>query len=271
MIKRQEETFRLHLIGKAIRPESVSLRQLTEALGAVQRLVGPGDAEPGETEDEQEATSDADVPLHLMDVQRGSAVYPVFAADGEAVLERLRLVARAEYDPEVVAPYRGVVTALDDLSALARKLECRIEFRGPSSTNREVIATIRPNTFAGLRESLYLTGPTSLVATVERAGGKVNRHCGLRLPQQPRRQLTCKVASDDLVRQLGQALYQTVTVHGKATWYRYDWSVTGFTVESVEFFEPATPNELLRELRQIAGPAWSRVDDPEAYLQELRK
>jgi len=268
MTAKHHETFRLHLVGKTVRPESVSLGRLTEILRAVQRLVGQAETDSDDA-DETEVVL-PDVPLHLLDVQRGSAVYPVYAVDEDTVLDRLRLVGRAIDDPELVAPYRGVVQALDELSELARKLECRVEFRHSSAAKKAVIATIRPNTFAGLRDSLYLTGPTSVTAVVERAGGKVNRHCGLRLPQQPRRQLTCKVVSDDLVRRLGQALYQTVTVHGQATWYRYDWSITGMVVESMEAFTPTRASSLLKEVRDIAGPAWSKVKNPQQYVEELR-
>lgn len=270
MASKQQETFRLHLVGKTVRPESVSLGRLTDCLRAVQRLIGATDSDVDDQEDDGSEPSAPDVPLHLLDVQRGSAVYPVYATNADAVLERLKLVGQAVNDPELVAPYRGIVQALDDLSALARKLDCRIEFRRNKTADRAVIATIKPDTFASLHNSLYLTGPTSITAVVERAGGKVRRHCGLRLPQQPRRQLTCQVVSDDLVRRLGQSLYQTVTVHGQATWYRYDWTITGMVVESMEVYEPVAPTELLEEMRKIAGPAWSRIEDPQAYLQEAR-
>lgn len=270
MAARSNETFRLHLVGKTVRPESVSLGRLTECLRAVQRLVGPADTDLDDSSNDGTEETLPDVPLHLLDVQRGSAIYPVYAAEGEAVLDRLRLVARAVDEPEVVAPYRGVVQALDELSDIARKLDCRIEFRHSSAADRAIIATIGPSTFSDLRNSLYLTGPTSLTAVVERAGGKVNRHCGLRLPQQPRRQLTCKVASDDLVRRLGQSLYQTVTVHGQATWYRYDWSITSMVIESMNSYEPSKPSGLLKEMRKIAGPAWSKIGNPQLYVEEIR-
>lgn len=270
MTRKQPETFRLHLVGKTVRPESVSLGRLTDCLRAVQRLVAATEAD---TDDQEEDGSDRalpDVPLHLLDVQRGSAVYPVYAEDHDSVIERLNLVGKAVHDPEIVAPFRGVVQALDDLSTIARKLDCRIEFRHSKQADRAVIATIEPTTFADLHGSLYLTGPTSLTAVVERAGGKVKRHCGLRLPQQPRRQLTCQVASDDLVRRLGQSLYQTVTVHGRATWYRHDWTITGMVIESMEEYQETKPQALLEEMRKVAGPAWSGIDDPQAYLQEVR-
>ena len=132
------------------------------------------------------------------------------------------------------------------------------------------MATIRADSFDALRGSLYLRGPTSFVATVERAGGKVNHHCGLRLPQQNRKQLTCSVATDDLVRELGKAIYKDVTVQGIATWYQYDWWITHFHIQSMELFEPVGPRESMRELREAAGGAWDAVEDPEALLAEIR-
>lgn len=273
MSKTRVETFRLRFVGAAIRPESLPLRRLANALDAVQRLVAPAVHDAiveGESTDEgSQSAAESAIPLHLMDVLRGSAVYPVFAEESEEVMQRLRLIGRVEEKPQLLAPYRSSVSALEDLATLARSLSCEIEFREPGAKGA-VIATVTPQSFANLRGALYITGPTSLVATVERAGGKTDRHCGLRIPQQPRKQLVCKVVSDELVRRLGESLYQTVTVHGTATWYRHDWWITDFTIQDMESHEPTSPLALLDEMRNIGGKAWSEIADPEAFVKELR-
>ena len=275
MATRTPTTFTIRLVGGGVRPESVPLRRLSGVLDAVQRLVAASDVEPADVAEEEGNGTDETAAsalvrsLYLLDVRRKSAGYPVYAEDAAGVVQRLQLVGRAEDEPELLAPFRGSVAPLEELSDHARKLGCQIEFRQPTQSGEEVLATIGPNTADKIRRALYLTGPSTLVGTVERVGGATNRHCGLRLIQ-ARHQLRCSVASDDLVKELGQRIYGRVTVQGIATWYRHDWRVTHFHIQAVESYEGGTATEVFAELRRASGGAWDRVEDPEAFIAELR-
>ena len=80
----------------------------------------------------------------------------------------------------------------------------------------------------------------------------------------------CRVTTEDLVRGLGQYLYQSVVLTGDATWLRHNWRLKGLVIKS---FEPPKTGSILEALRQAhdaGGDAWEAVSDPDAFISGLR-
>lgn len=80
----------------------------------------------------------------------------------------------------------------------------------------------------------------------------------------------CTVDTEDLVRELGQHIYQNVMVYGTVTWLRKAWRVRTIRVKGFELSKTGSIMEALDEIYEAGGKAWDDVDDPEALIRELR-
>jgi hypothetical protein len=123
--------------------------------------------------------------------------------------------------------------------------------------------------FDRISSRLLLHGDTTVVGEVKRVGGATSRRCLLRVPDR-RRILYCNVESDDLVRRLGQHLYEQIAATGTATWIHRSWRIYEFTIK--DFTQPKLGDldEAIEQLRNAGLKAWDQVGDPDAFIRELR-
>ncbi len=264
--RKPETDFVVRLCGQGIRPWDIPFRSLATILRAVQRLVDQvADGDEGDVPAEPEAAA----ALHLLDVKARSASYAVAAPDHDAALRALHKLGESIGQPTSAAWTQSTLTSLEELSAVARNLQCEIEIRDRDAQGC-VIAKICPSTFAEIRGAAYIEGQTSLSATVERVGGAVETHCGIRLPESPRKQVVCGVANTELARELGQYLYQTVILHGRAHWLRHDWTLIRLDIDSFEPPKRGSVRDALRRAHAAGGDAWDDIDDPDALISEMR-
>ncbi|GMU24725.1 MAG: hypothetical protein AMXMBFR13_47970 [Phycisphaerae bacterium] len=245
-------------------PEAISFRVLARALSAVQRLVS-------EEEDQEEQVHEnvSRTDLHLLDVKRGSATYPVYAERQEEVLARLKLTGQILAAPERADEVPATLSPVEDLSAIARSLGCEIEFKLPGKDS-QVLARITPVSYESIVGTVFVSGDTTIAGRVERVGGATELHCGLRVHQQPERMLICRVESTEVARELGQHLYENVVVDGTATWYRRNWRLRSFSIRSVHQVKRRSLVDGIRALRAAGGSAWDSIEDPKQFLHEVR-
>lgn len=263
-LSKTRPSFEIRFFGRGIRPELISLRLLTRALDATQRLVC-GD----EVSDENESETCV---LHLLAVKHGSAVYPVYIEQAEPAVRRLQLAGDAIIEPEKVEDAILSLSAIQDLSQIAKSLGCQIEFRYPGKSG-DVLAKISPDSYARLSSLAFVVAETSITGRVERVGGATSQRAALRLPQQPDKLVYCHIEDGEdekLCRLLGQHLYEDVTVTGTATWYRKSWRLKTFTIKSVEGPPQSGLALAFKKLRDAGGKAWDSIPNPEAFLQEVR-
>jgi len=105
---------------------------------------------------------------------------------------------------------------------------------------------------------------------LERVGGATDQRCGLRVPNQPNKMVYCTVHTEDLVRELGQHIYENVLVSGTVTWFRKTWRVKHILVKG---FEPSKGGSILRTLDRIyeaGGKVWDDIDDAQGLIAEMR-
>ncbi len=262
-------SFEVRLVGTNLRPWSVPMRALSRALQAVQRLIEgdqPESAEEGESAPGHDQTHGS---LHLLSVTSGSAKYGVAADDSAIAVAALRLAGGAIDAPGTADWTQPLLSAIEDLSGVARTLGCTIEFRHPGKSGA-VLATIKPETFGLVSSTAFVTGESSVIGTVERVGGATEMHCGLRVPSQPDRMVICRVDNAELVRELGKYVYQPVIVSGPVTWLRAGWRIRHVHVRSVSPAKRASVQQTLAEMRRIGGSDWARIDDPDRFIMEMR-
>lgn len=250
------------------------MRMLARVLQAVERLVTDRD-----TVDSESGALVAVVPsaaeLHLLQVIKGSAVYRVAADQRHQVVDALKRTGDSLESPSESEWSWGQLSAIEELSAIARSLNCEIQFLrdgGKATGPASVLARIQPQTYSHLAEGAFVRGHSTAIARVERVGGATEMRCGVRLASQPDRMVFCDVATPDLVRELGRSVYQRVVLTGQFTWVRSSWRVRHINVEGAHPLNLDTDRrrEALQELRQLAGPAWRKIPDPSAFIAKLR-
>jgi hypothetical protein len=266
-LKKPLPVFEVHFEGEKIYPEEIPLRTMSDALSAIQRLVTG--AESAEEEAEDETTDDS---LRLLEVKRGSAVYKVGGPPVSAAKRNLRTLGRALANPEDLdAEYDYILSPIERLSAVARRLECTITLREPGtkSVPGAILAKIEQLSYEAISKSLLVQGETSFTGEVVRVGGATALRCGLRVPFQTRL-LICKVKDAKVARIIGQHLYRDVDVTGVAQWLKNSWRVFSFTIHEVRE-QPVQGSivEAMEALREAGGKAWDLVDDPRGYLEGI--
>jgi hypothetical protein len=261
--KQPDPVFEVVFEGKDIYPEAIPLGVLTRTLSAVRRLAA-GSEFPDE-EEEESLTDEGSI--RLVKVKRGSAVFQFFAPSAASDLARLRSAGAVLQTPELVAQNDYMLRPIELLSKTADRLKCSVVVREVGD-DQAILATIEPATYQRLSQRLFLEGETSLTGRVERVGGATAMRCALRVAFQPRL-LFCRVANDDVARQLGNYLYQDVAVTGNARWLKSNWKVVGFTVHSAYQPQAGPLAEAFQALYDAGGHGWDGVSDPKALLDEV--
>ncbi|MBI4579500.1 MAG: hypothetical protein HY718_07355 [Planctomycetes bacterium] len=246
---------------------------MAKVLEAVQRLVEQRDEETEEeTSRMDKDQSDVAPTLHLVDVKSGSAAYAVAAPKHQVTIDLLAEIGRSIERPKTADWSQSTLSSLRKLSEVARSMGCEIEFRNPGTKGKlgAVLAKITPATYGDISSSAFIRGRTSIYARIERVGGATAMHCGIRLPEAPRKMVICRVTSDELVRKLGQYMYQHVLLSGRATWLRHNWRLKNLTIDS---FEPPKRGSILKALEsahEAGGRVWDEIEDPDAVIAEMR-
>ncbi len=245
-----------------LHPEQIPIGHLTRVLSAVQRLA-TGRDEP----DDGDGLRVEETKIGLLQIRRGSAVYQFSAPVPGIALGHLRETGRVLERPDEIGESDYILNPVEELSAIARSLECAITLKVPGKGG-PVLARIGPDSYASVSRRLLISGETTIVGRVERVGGATEQKCGLRIPSQSR-MLFCKVASTETARKLGQKLYEEVVAQGTASWLRTSWRIVAFNIQDVYQPEFKSATRALDALRAAGGKAWDDVEDPQAFLDEI--
>lgn len=257
-------TFDVRFVGPDLAPEKIPLRAVSSALSAVQDLAAGRD--PFETPHVPPEKG-----ISLVDVRSGSAVYRVAShAPAEAItnLKRVAVLLSPEGDSDFESD--GIVAALrpiESLSEVCRSIGCQVEV---ALAGASLLFTVGREDFRRISSQLMLRGDTTVVGTVERVGGATGMRCLMRVPGR-RRILYCDVDNRDLVRRLGQHLYEDIAATGSATWINRSWRIYQFKIR--DFTQPklGNPKEAIDKLRKAGLKAWDEISNPEAFIRELRE
>jgi hypothetical protein len=260
-----QPTFSVRFVGDDIAPERIPLRAVNDALSAVQDIASARDPfEMGRVPPEKS--------IGLLDVRRGSAIYSCVArAPDEAKRNLSRFAAVLTDNGETDAESDllvSVLSSIQSLSEVAKSNRCRIEIDLLDGPQRFTFS-VSEGDFTRLSKSLLLKGDTTVVGKIERAGGVTGMKCLLRVPGR-RRALYCNVQSRDLVRRLGQHLYETIAATGSAVWIHRSWRIYKFTIHDFSQPQLGDGEQALKELRRAGLDAWDNVADPAALMEEMR-
>lgn len=257
-------TFEVRFVGPGVQPEKIPLRAVSDVLSAVQDLAS------GRDPDEMAAVP-PEKGIGLVDVRKGSAIYSCVSRAPDEAIQNLNRVGTmlsstngdTDWDELVV-----VLRPIEALSDVARRIGCQLEVRLGQSRKKPLF-TVGREDYERISKNLLLKGDTTIIGRVERVGGATDMRCLLRVPGRSRI-LYCDVQGRELARRLGQHLYENIVATGTATWIHRTWKVLDFTIK--DFTQPTLgdPTEAIDRLRAAGLSAWDNIEDPEAYLAELK-
>jgi hypothetical protein len=205
--------------------------------------------------------------IGLLQVRRGSVAYQFSCPRPDPALAHLRETGQILERPESIGENEYILGPVEELSAVAKSLQCSIVLKEPGKDG-PILAQIGGGSYSAVSDKLILSGETAITGKVERVGGATELKCGLRVPSQ-NRMLFCRVASAEVARKLGQKLYEEVAVYGTAYWLKTSWRIVGFNIQDVRQPRLGSAAETIEALRNAGGKGWDRVEDPEAFIEEV--
>jgi hypothetical protein len=81
--------------------------------------------------------------------------------------------------------------------------------------------------------------------------------------------LSCDV-TEELAQQLGERLYQRISLHGKATWDNKNHQLEEFKIDSIGDYVGGDPTEAIKKISELIGTAYDSISDVDKYIEELR-
>jgi hypothetical protein len=275
-VKKPLPDFVVRFAGKDVYPERIPLPLLASALRAVQNLARGADEEP---DADQPAKPTDPGNLGLLSVNRGSAVYgissPYSSSDAELrkkshdlSTRNLLALGKVLTEPETVGDNDYMLSPVEDLCGIARKLNAEIQIRFPGKEG-SLIATIKADTYKTLSDKLFIYGDSQIFGRVQRVGGATERRCAMRIEGRARL-LFCKVDNEETMRALGRELTEQVAASGRATWMRTNWKIVAFTITEIRTPSIKPFRELHEAMRRSGASDWDKIEDPDAFLKAHR-
>jgi hypothetical protein len=252
-------TFELKLEGRDLDPTRLSIHELTDLLLAVERAVvkTARQVEPGLDEDE--------TVVSLVDIGEGSTRLR-FATSVDAVTTAFGLLTQAIAErsfSEIPAP---AIDALQEIHKYAQDSEAVVAFYTGEPGHFVRVAEIRPDLDLNFPLIDVVRGTTVIYGKLTRVGGNPPK---ARLKLLNNEAISCFV-SEKLAKRIGNRLYEVIGLTGEARWDADDYSLLSFRAADIAAYEEAPLTQAIRELRDASPTAWQHVENPDAFIEELR-
>ena len=240
--------------GRNVSPQSVALRDLLDLLSLLDQAI------------DATAKSRGIVGLpsvYLVGVADGSDVM-LLEANEQAVFAAKEIAAAIETGDCTKIPLQ----AERCLRGMWKKAKANEWSLGLS--NSHFSATISPT--EELFAKSQVKGATSLWGRLIRVGG-AGPTAALVLEQfmAKYQTITIDLDNEEMAKELGHHLYETVGLEGEATWSVPGWGLDQFKARSILPFSKSEPDAVaaFRAIRDISGAIWDDVD-PDIFVGEQR-
>lgn len=233
-------------------PDEVSVRTLAEVLTRMEDSVLAFAKDAG-----LEIPADGPL-LSLVDVSEGSPNDVLTLSASEHILPVLGVISGAIATSEYGVLPRDTHLELFRVSEKVRSAGWGLEFIENARAGIPAAVITPDRGVLPPPEPSIVHGSTTLLARCLRVGGATSPKAEVRLAKGgPLLHLNL---SEGLAKQLGKRLYEEVLLHGTASWDANSWELVAFRVEKITEFERIAPSSAFRELSDLAGDTWDKVD-----------
>ena len=255
----------VRLAGSELSPLNVSARDTGKLITAVQNMIAAIVARQYPTL----GLTEKEVTIGLSKIHQGSYRMDFATPYPQPVIRA--------YEQITSALERGIfnelpektVEALIEIRTVTRAYKTQTEFWLQNGQLNK-LAEITQNTEIAYEPEIVEGGAT-LYGRVVRVGGENPPRAKIRFLDD--KELNCNITQVDslrVARELGQRLYETVGVRGRARWNIYDMGLVDFTVEEVLPYRTGLLLDNLTTLRNMVGEHLEEIDDIDTYTRNLR-
>lgn len=253
-------TFGLKLEGKDLLPSKLSIHELTELLLAFERAVVKTAIHLKPGLDEEQAV------ISLIGISEGSTSLQFASALPEATTAFQQIGQAISLRSYTELP-SVTIEALREIHKYSQEKQAFISFYLYENSHRIRLAEIRFDVDLNLPLINRVRGNTVIYGRLTRVGGNPPK---ARITQLNGEAISCFV-SEQLAKRIGNRLYEVIGLAGEAEWDADDYSLLYFKANDITPYEETPVKMAIRELRESAGPAWDRIKDVNAYIEELRR
>lgn len=253
-------TFGLKLEGKDLLPSKLSVHELTDLLLAVERAVVKTAIHLQPGLDEEQAV------ISLVEIAEGSTSLQ-FASALPATTTAFQRIGQAISSRSYTELPSVTIDALREIHKYSQERQALIGFYLYENSQRTRLAEIRFDVDLNLPLINRVRSNTVIYGRLTRVGGNPPK---ARITQLNGEAISCFV-SEQLAKRIGNRLYEVIGLAGEAEWDADDYSLLYFKANDITPYEETAIKAAIKELRESAGPAWDRVKDVNAYIEELRR
>jgi hypothetical protein len=256
-----DNLFEIRLAGKGIAPGTVKSRDLAEIIASIEDMVAAVI-----NQDRPDIGKDQII-VGLSDITEGTLRLHFSSPVAGIVFPAYLKITSSINGQNFHQLPTSSVESLRKLTAFSRKRNCNLEFRTQNGKAHtlDTLAIITPNTL--IEPDPIITGNTTIYGEIIRVGGVKSRVL-VRLANG--KIIRCEFQRG-IARRLGERLYTWVGLEGVAKWNAREYSIEEFTVTDLLEFESGSVVEAFSALKQLAGHYFNDIDDPDDYVNEMRR
>lgn len=252
----QDDILELCLSGGGMKPTALKASEVAELIQAYEAAL------LYVVEREHPEINIDEVLISLVDIQENSSHYR-FVSNIKNVVFAAAFTINSAIASNVYAglPYK-TVEQLGEIWKFTKRKNCQAELSGKSLPK----AVIVPENPIQISKDFFFEGETTIYGRVERVGGSTPK---VRIKLDSEDVLYVEV-NEPLAKQLAGRLYESISLKGLAKWRKHDYKIEDFKIESVQPFEEGKITEAMKELRQVIGGGWDKVENVDDYIMNSR-
>lgn len=243
-----------HFTGEGVAPESTPLGELISILEKTEKAIRTRAHEEGWSHQ-----------ISLVGVQKGSNRVLLSAKDPERIRQYFCRAANSLRTNQLY------YFSLEEREAIDSYIQFSERHRGrlyiSASLGEDPLFSFGPDPIPW--PDLRIQGETTVYGRLIRLGGK-DPKITITNPNTKKGYLGCD-ATIELVKQLGDKLYQWVGLDGTATWNMWNWSMESFVVSHITEYDGVSLAEALSGLANVSEQeTWCDLNDMTGKIQDMR-
>lgn len=160
------------------------------------------------------------------------------------------------------------IESTKEIHKIAKEKRSKLEYYNLSESSEIPLLEILPDDEIQMPAELRFSGHTSIYAQILRVGGKDPK---ARIQLLDGRSISVEV-NKAIAKQLAKRLYEEVELIGVAEWsMRGERDLIDFKIEKLGDYIESTISEAIKDLAKVIGKSWKDVEDPDKYINDLRK
>ncbi len=251
------DTMKCVIIGSDISPEKLSAKELAEFITALEKTLVS-------TANKHSKVRDKEFIVSIVGINSGSVNLEFKGNYAEEINGAIKVIGDAISKQDFDWLTKDSVDGLKTMFHFLEKHDCKAKFC--YSSEGEATAFLDPIIELPDPKHYQISGETTLYGQLIRIGG-VKPRATLRVADGE--DVFCDVSAEQVYK-LANKLYHRLSLTGMASWDADTYKILSFKVSNFEELEDIPIDQAIKDLSKIIGKYYEDIDDPVAYIQNLR-